>query len=71
MSDDGLYDYPRSAFPRDRRVELHPCTDLFMAGARYGKVVHASYHRVTVRLDINGSEVTLRRALVKPVDDAS
>jgi hypothetical protein len=71
VTDNGFYDYPVSAFPPATRVELHPSTDLWMSGARYGAIVSAGYSRVKVRLDINGREVNLRRVLVRPVDDAS
>ena len=51
------------------RVELHPRTDLWMGGARYGEVVGLSLtpdDRVRVRVDrtvltIRGSEDTFRR----------
>ena len=52
------------------RVELHPATDLWMMGARYGEVVGSSLtrnDRVKVRLDrrpnrlFSGSEDTFRR----------
>ena len=51
------------------RVELHPGTDLWMRGARYGDVVGLSLtrnDRVRVKIDrtgqtIHGSEETFRR----------
>lgn len=52
------------------RVELHPGTDLWMRGARYGEVIGSSLtpnDRVHVRLDklpklkCAGSEETFRR----------
>jgi hypothetical protein len=33
------------------RVELHPCTDLWMRGARYGCVVAIGRTLITVQLD--------------------
>jgi hypothetical protein len=71
MEDTTYYDYPRTAFPTGQRVELHPATDLWMQGARYGVVVSAGYLRVAVRLDTTGRTVNLRRAYVRPTGDAS
>jgi hypothetical protein len=33
------------------RVELHPATDLWMRGARYGEILSIGRTRVTVKLD--------------------
>jgi hypothetical protein len=71
MQDTPYYDYPRTAFPTGQRVELHPATDEWMRGARYGVVVSAGYLRVAVRLDVTGRTVNLRRAYVRPVDTTS
>ena len=52
------------------RVEIHPATDLWMRGARYGEVVGASLtptDRVKVQMDkipgrtFSGSEDTFRK----------
>ena len=34
------------------RVQLHPATDLWMQGARYGTVVRTTSLRVHVKLDV-------------------
>jgi hypothetical protein len=69
MDDNGLYDYPVTAFAADTRVEVHPATDLFMRGARYGSVVSAGRTRVTVKLDNLPHPVSLPRAHLRPVED--
>jgi len=42
------------------RVELHPATDLWMKGARFGTVERVTWHRLHVRLDATGRVVLLR-----------
>jgi hypothetical protein len=68
MSDNGYYDHPVSAFTAGTRVELHPATDLWMRGARYGAVVTSGRTRVTVRLDATDRTVILRRACLRPLE---
>ena len=49
-----LYGYDGNGYQVGDRVELHPGTDLWMRGARYGLVVGTSLtpnDRVKVRLD--------------------
>lgn len=64
------YGYDGLGYNVGDRVELHPATDLWMRGARYGVVVRMSLtpkDRVHVRLDalpkrtFAGSEDTFRR----------
>lgn len=53
MSEEGSRYYgsvPGDFKPGDR-VELHPATDLWMAGARYGTVVSTGRKNVVVDLD--------------------
>ena len=65
-----LYGYDGRAYGIGDRVELHPGTDLWMRGARYGLVVGTSLtenDRVKILLDHNcrrysGSESTFRKA---------
>lgn len=64
-----MYDYPITAFTVGLRVELHPATDLWMAGARYGTVAAVGRSRVTVELDKTGRRVTFPRTCLKPIDD--
>lgn len=64
-----VYGYDGSAYRVGSRVELHPGTDYWMAGARYGVVEAISLRRVSafsteavprvcVRLDRNGRTAT-------------
>lgn len=41
-----------SDFLPGERVQLHPATDLWMMGAKYGTVVKVTKTRVHVKLDI-------------------
>lgn len=65
-----LTGYDGNGYEIGDRVELHPGTELWMRGARYGEVVGTSLtskDRVRVRLDkrpgrlFSGSEDTFRR----------
>ena len=54
-----LIGYDGNAFTVGDRVEIHPGTDLWMMGARYGTVVGTSLtpvgeDRVWVELDVGG-----------------
>lgn len=64
------YGYDGNGYSIGDRVELHPCTDLWMMGARYGVVIGMSLtpnDRVRVALDklpgrkFAGSADTFRR----------
>ena len=49
-----LYGYDGTAYGVGDRVEIHPATDLWMRGVRYGTVVRVSLtpkDRVHVRMD--------------------
>ena len=48
-------------FVAGRRVELHPATDRWMMGDRYGEVVKVEPARVRVRLDKSGKAFWFRR----------
>lgn len=48
-------------FVRGRRVELHPATDRWMMGDRYGEVIKVGLGRVRVRLDKSGKTFWFRR----------
>lgn len=41
------------------RVELHPATDMWMRGARYGEVKRIGRKLLTVRLDATGKNVRI------------
>ena len=65
-----LYGYDGNGYRIGDRVELHPATDLWMRGARYGEVIGTrSTHkdRVHVKLDalpnreFSGSADTFRK----------
>jgi len=46
--------YELSDFQPGQRVQLHPASDLWMRGARYGTVVRAGRQWVLVNLDMTG-----------------
>ena len=46
-----MIDYTTKDFAKGQRVEMHPATDLWMRGARYGTVTHVSKAHVNVKLD--------------------
>lgn len=52
-----MYGTSPSFFRIGERVELHPATDLFMRGARYGTVVFIGRRLVSVALDVTGRSV--------------
>jgi hypothetical protein len=54
--------YAISDFRVGDRVELHPATDLWMRGARFGNIEGVGRSFITVRLD------TTRRARLPPSD---
>lgn len=65
-----FYGYDGNGYTIGDRVELHPSTDLWMRGARFGTVIGSSLtpnDRVKVELDklparkFSGSEDTFRR----------
>lgn len=61
------YDYKIGDFRKDMRVELHPATDLWMAGARYGTVISTGRTRVTVKLDRLTRPRRIAPELLRPV----
>jgi hypothetical protein len=46
-------------FKVGQRVQLHPFTNLWMRGARYGEVVKIGTRVLQVKLDANGRTVSL------------
>jgi hypothetical protein len=44
-------EYTAQDFHKGQRVQMHPATDLFMRGARYGTVVRVAKTYVSVKLD--------------------
>jgi hypothetical protein len=44
-------DYTAKDFRKGQRVQMHPATDLFMRGARYGTVTRITNTYVSVKLD--------------------
>ena len=70
VAEESLTGYDGSGYEVGDRVELHPTTDLWMRGARYGEVIGTSLtsgDRVKVRLDklpkrtFSGSADTFRK----------
>lgn len=54
-------------FRRGDRVQMHPATDLWMRGARYGTVLSATADHVTVKLDALRRPVRVRASDLLPV----
>lgn len=54
-------------FKPGQRVELHPATDWWMRGARFGDVVRLGRTLVHVKLDANGKVVPLHPTNLLPV----
>jgi hypothetical protein len=52
--------YSIEDFSEGQRVEIHPATDLWMRGARYGVVVKVGLMSVHVRLDATGKTIGIR-----------
>ena len=48
-------DYTPTDFRKGQRIQMHPATDLFMRGARYGIVTHVGRKFVHVKLDLDPS----------------
>ena len=46
-----MIDYTTADFCKGMRIEMHPATDLWMRGARYGTVTHVGKAHVNVKLD--------------------
>lgn len=65
MSD--YYEHKLEDFRAGMRVELHPATDLWMAGARYGTVISTGRTRVTVKLDRLTRPRRIAPELLRPV----
>jgi len=49
--------YSIAAFEVGQRVQLHPATDLWMSGARYGSVTRVTKTYVHVKVDLIGKVV--------------
>lgn len=49
------------------RVQLHPCTDLWMMGARYGTITEVGRKHVRVHLDRLGRSRVLNPELIGEV----
>jgi roadblock/LC7 domain-containing protein len=66
-----LYDtYTLDDFSEGQRVELHPVTDFWVAGARYGRVTLVGRQKVMVKLDKLPGEHAISLGLLKPVKDS-
>lgn len=49
--------YTLKDFFKGDRVELHPATDRWVMGDRYGTVVKVGYSHLTVQLDCSGRSI--------------
>jgi hypothetical protein len=60
--------FDKTAKPHDfavgQRVALHPATDLWMMGARFGEVTAIGRKAVSVRLDATGHVIRAEPALL-------
>lgn len=66
----GGYDcYKIEHFREGQRIELHPASDLWMAGARYGTVVRIGTKKVEVSLDKLTGLHHIPPGMLRPVGD--
>jgi hypothetical protein len=65
---DNYYGNEVRDFHEGARVELHPATDLWIRGARYGDVVKVGRTKVHVKLDRTGRVHRIVPALLRRVD---
>ncbi len=49
-----------ASFARNERVELHPATDAWMQGDRFGEVVKVGREYVHVRMDRSARKLAIR-----------
>ena len=54
-------------FDVGERVELHPATDTWMRGDKYGDVVRLGYKYVHVKLDKSGRTLALSPRNLRPL----
>lgn len=54
-------------FEGGMRVELHPGTDRWMMGDRFGTVVHHTLTRVHVKMDVSGKTLRCVPQLLLPL----
>jgi hypothetical protein len=66
---DGYDSYRIEHFREGMRIELHPATDLWLAGARYGTVVRVGREKVHVALDLIPGVHAISPGLLRPVED--
>lgn len=65
--DDDYYGYRVGDFKPGQRVELHPATDLWMSGVRFGDVTSTGRVKVHVQFDrLKGTRLVDPR-LIRPV----
>lgn len=64
----GYYGYTVGEFRIGMRVEMHPATDLWMMGARFGDVVKVGRTRVHVKLDKIKAVKKVDPDLIRPVE---
>jgi hypothetical protein len=66
---DGYDSYRLEHFHEGQRVEMHPATDFWMAGARYGTVTMVGRLKVHVTLDRLSGVHAVSSGLLRPVED--
>jgi len=68
---DGFDTYDLGDFREGMRIEMHPVTDFWLAGARYGTVTMVGRQKVLVTLDKVPGEHAISLGLLKPLEDES
>jgi hypothetical protein len=66
---DGYDSYRLEHFHEGQRIELHPATDFWVAGARYGTVVSVGTKKVNVSLDKLTGIHHISPGMLRPVED--
>jgi hypothetical protein len=64
---DGYDSYGIEHFREGMRIEMHPVTDFWMAGARYGTVVWVGREKIHVMLDRMDGVHAVSPGLLRPV----
>lgn len=55
-------------YKKDDRVELHPATDAWMMGDRFGAVAKVGRKYIHVKMDKSGRTLKFTPDLVKPIN---
>jgi hypothetical protein len=66
---DGYDSYRVEHFREGMWIEMHPVTDFWLAGARYGTVVRVGREKVHVTLDLMPGVHAITPGLLRPMED--